>query len=99
MLFLRKNLDPVIVRVGDEVQAHRFILVADAAHLPVAGPYLVVVFGDPEAQVELTFPKVVWLWMVPEPCELQLETCLPVTQEYQDEGAVFSYFPAGFMQA
>lgn len=48
--------------------------------------------------MELAFPEVVWLGMVPEPCELQLETCLPVTQEYQDEGAVFGDFTAVFVQ-
>ena len=42
-LFQRKNLNPIIIRVIDEIQSHLFILEANTAHFLVELAYFIVV--------------------------------------------------------
>ena len=86
------DLDPVPVRVRDEVDAHGGVLKADAAHGRMLGVGGVVVLR-PQGQVELALPQVVFLRMVPQPGELQAEVRLAVPQVDDDEAAVGRRLP------
>lgn len=70
-LFLRQDLDPVAVGVGDEVEVHGEVFVADAAHglmMRVGGVEVV----RPHGEVEFVFAEVVRLFAVFQPRELEL---------------------------
>ena len=82
-LSCRDDLQPVAIRVLDEVNAHGGVLVADDAHLAVqlVGGLKIL---RPEGQVEFAFAQIVGLGVVLEPGELQLEIRLLVA--YEDDG-------------
>ena len=80
---LRDDLDPVAVRVGDEVDAHFRVFKDDAAHLLVQGVGGGIVVGF-EGQVELLFADVILLRMVGKPGELQLKVGILVAHEDDD---------------
>ena len=54
----RQNLQPIAVRVLDEVDAHLLVLVAHPSPLPVEGPHRLEVIGL-EGQMELLLPQIV----------------------------------------
>ena len=94
----RNDLDPVPVRVADEVDAHGGVLEADAAHFLVLGVGGLVVSGL-QGQVELALPQIVLLGVVPQPGQLQAEIRLSVSQEDEDKAAVLRLFPADWGEA
>ena len=88
LLSHRHDLDPVAVRVLDEVDAHLGILVADDPHLLVFSVDGVIVRGA-EGQVELPLPQVVGVLPVPELRQLQGEgrACLVLKEPAFPAGA------------
>lgn len=65
------DLQPVAVRVRDEIDAHGLVFKADTAHLLVQSVSgRIIVHG--ERQMELVFTQVVGFGAVRQPCQLQL---------------------------
>ena len=65
---LRQNLKPVAVRIFDEVDAHRLIFKADAAHLLVLFVRRVKIVR-PKCEVEFALAEVIRLRMILQPSE------------------------------
>lgn len=95
----RQHLDPVIVRIMNKVEPHRFVLEANTAHLLVEGPDLVVVALDPHTQVALVFAQFIGLVVVTQPGEFEQEGRYPVGEIDQYERAVGSLFATGLGKA
>ena len=76
LFVLGHDLQPVAVRVLNEVDAHGGIFVADAAHGLMLG-FGGVKVGHGEGQVEFPLAQVIGLGMIPQPGQLQTEGCAP----------------------
>lgn len=86
MLFLhREDLDPVVVRVMDEVEAHLVVLKADAPHLAVVFSDLVVVALHTHAEMRLVVAELIRALMVAEPGQLQPEGFVGAGEVGDDE--------------
>ena len=94
----RQDLDPVVVRVGDEVDAHCRIFEDDAAEgfVQRVGHGKIVGF---QREMELVFAEVVRLWMVAQPGQLKLVLTFAVAEIDDDEAAVFRFHAAHFLEA
>ena len=80
---MRQDLDPVAIRISDEVDAHREVFVADAAHLLVllvCGVEVVRCDGE----VEFVLAEVIGLLAVVEPGELELVRRLSAVREVDE---------------
>ena len=88
LFFHRQHLDPIVVRVVDEVEPHLPVLEADPTVLAVPGPYFVVVACHAQAEVALVIAQLVGSLFVAQPGELQPEPRLAVAQVDQYERAV-----------
>lgn len=98
LIFLRHDLDPIAVGIGDEVDPHGRVFKADAAHVLVLLVQLLVLIGV-EGQVELALAQVVGLLAVPQPGQLQLKLGEAVPQVHQTEGAVLGVLHPYGLQA
>ena len=96
-LLLRQDLDPVAIRISDEVDAHREVFVADAAHLLVLLVRGVEVVRC-DGEVKFVLAEVVGLLAVVEPGELELVRRLTAVGEV-DEREIRGVQPAGFLEA
>ena len=90
-LLLSDDLDPVIIRVDDEIQAHCGVLKADAAHFAVM---LVsgVVIGGGKANVGFVLAEVIiGIGVVTKPCQLKAIGAGSVGKEGELEAAKADY--------
>ena len=87
-LFQGKNFNPVTVGVFDEIESHIVVFVAYHTKLFVVGTHGIVVACNAHTQVELTFTKVVGLWVVFEPCQFEKEAGGIVGEINDDERAI-----------
>ena len=94
----RHNFQPVSVGIFDEVNAHRFVFKADAAHLAV---FCVCGFKviRAESQMKLAFAKIIFLRMFAQPRQFQFKVFGGVRHIDDDERTVRSVFAAHFMKA
>lgn len=76
----RQDLDPVPVRILDEIHAHRLVFKADAAHFRMVLERAFHVVRR-ERQMVLDLAEVVRLAAVLHPGELELEIAFAVTEE------------------
>ena len=67
----RNYFQPVAVRVYDEIDAHRFVFIADASHFFMLGVEPFVVIGV-EGEVEFIFAEIVLLGAALNPSKLKL---------------------------
>lgn len=70
-LFQRKNLNPIIIRVIDEIQSHLFILEANTAHFLVELAYFIVIACHTETKMAFVFSQFVGFRMVAQPGQFQ----------------------------
>ena len=93
-LFLfRDDLDPVAVRIADEVDAHALILKADAAHVTVAlmrGGIIVHLAGE----MDFILAQIICALMVAQPGELDFVPARAVAEEDEDKAAVGRFVAA-----
>ena len=73
------HFQPVAVRVGDEVNTHGRIFVANAAHFLVELVGGIKVVGA-KCQMELTLAQIIGLGMILQPGQLQLKAALGIAQ-------------------
>ena len=66
------DLDPVSVRVCDEINAHSRIFIDDTAHFLMLGQGRIHIL-DGKGRMELVFAEIIGLFSVFEPRQLQLE--------------------------
>ena len=93
----RHDLQPVSVRVFDEVESHGFVLEADASHLfmQLVGRFIII---SAEGQMEFLFTDVVLLRVIPQPGQFDLEIIVLAADVHDDEGSVLRDLPALFRQ-
>ena len=91
------NLQPVSIGVFNEVNAHRSVFEANAAHFAVQRMRRVKIIRA-EGKVEFTFTEVIFLRMIAQPRQLKLEAERIVCHVDNDEGAVCGVFAAHLMQ-
>ena len=95
-LFCRDNLDPVSIRIFDEINAHICVFKADTAHVLVSFQRsFVVVYA--KRQMELIIPKVIWAFPFLQPSELQLMACLIIAQIDDNKAAIRRFVPLFFL--
>ena len=97
-LNLGKDLEPVTVRIDDEVNAHGRVFEADAAHLFMQSVSSFIVAGM-ESQMELTLSEVIFLRMVAQPRQLKFEISLRRAHIDENKGTVGGFFSADFLHA
>lgn len=85
------DFNPIPVWIGNEIDSHLLVFVADAPHglVPCVGGIIVLRL---HCQMEFTLPQIIGLWMVPQPCQLQAEICLSVTKKHNDKAPVLRRF-------
>ena len=93
-LSYRNDLDPVPVRIIDEIDSHGRILETDASHLLMSLMKCIEFIRD-KSQVKLLIAQIIGLLLVPHPGELQLEVCPSVLEKDNLVTAVFSFFFPG----
>ena len=91
------NLQPVSIRVFDEINAHRSVFEANAAHFAVQRMRRVKIIRA-EGKVEFTFTEVIFLRMIAQPRQFKLEAERIVCHVDNDEGTVRGVFAAHLMQ-
>src|SRR5699024_1032037 len=97
VLPLRHNLQPVSIRVFNEINSNIRILKANASHLFMKFVGLVEI-SSTESQMELTVYQIVISVKVPEPGKLQLKICSVISKIHNDKGAIFCLCAAFFFQ-
>lgn len=82
------DLQPVSVRVGDEIDPHFRVFKADAAHflMETVGSLIIV---RNESQMELAVTEIVRAVHIAQPGELQLKPGSVISDKNNDEGTVF----------
>lgn len=73
LLFGAENLDPIIIRIMDEINSHRRILEADDPVLLMKLMYLIVVAIETEGEMRLILPEFVGTLVVAKPCQFEAE--------------------------
>ena len=92
------DFQPIAIRVGDEIDAHRFVFIADAAHFLMQRVCRIKIFCT-ESQMEFALTKVIALGMIAQPGQFQFEIRGVVAQESDDERAISCRLAAHFVQA
>ena len=96
-LFLcRQDFQPVAIGVGDKVNAHGRVFVADAAHFLMELVGGIEVFGF-KGQMEFAFTQIIALRMVFQPGQLQLEAALFIAHVNEDKAV--AVLAAHFLQS
>ena len=85
VLLHRQDFYPVVVRVVDEIQAHRLVFVAYAAHFLVEFPHFVVVAFHSQTQVAFVFSQFIGSLVVAQPGQFEQEARGIVGEVYQDK--------------
>ena len=80
----RNNLQPVTVRIGDEVDTHGRVFVADTAHFFVKLVSGFKILGG-EGKVEFAFTQIIGLRVIIQPSQFQFEVAILVGQIDDDE--------------
>ena len=92
----RYDFQPVTIGIGDEIDAHSLVLIADTAHFLVMGVSGFKIIG-PECQVEFVVPQVIRFLPVFKPGQVQLVRGLSLVA-LVDDGKVRFFNPAYFFQ-
>ena len=96
LLLLWKYLNPVIVRVIDEIKPHGRVLKTYTIHFFVILPDGIIITGYAKAQMAFVFTQFIGCGMVFQPGQFQQKTCFVVRQVDQDERTVGSFLPTMF---
>ena len=91
------NLQPVSIGVFDEINAHRSVFEANAAHFAVQRMRRVKIIRA-EGKVEFALTKIIFLRMIAQPRQFELEAERIVCHIDNDKGAVCGVFAAHLMQ-
>ena len=93
----RDNLDPVVVRIMDEINAHLHVFIADTSHLLMQGMRGGKIV-DNQRQMEFVVAQVVGFLSIPHPGKFQLMAGLAVTEKDENEAPVGGLFPPDLLE-
>ena len=94
-LLLRNDFQPVAVRIRDEIDSHRRIFKADAAHLFVEFMCCFKIICA-ESEMEFTVTQIIGAVEISQPGQLQFEICGFVSEIYDNKGAILCVDPSLF---
>lgn len=76
-LFCRKNFNPVIIRIVDEIKSHLLVLEADATHFLVELTHFLVITVYTQAEMTLVFTQFIRFGMITQPVSSSINPLQP----------------------